>query len=177
MRHQSIWPAVVLILFGLWFLAGNLGLSLPGLGRLWPFFIIIGGLVTLGSYVSGADRSPGQIFSAVTALGIGIYFLLFSLELTLPILGHFEWSRMAEFWPGFVLIGALALLAQFAATGFRRFELFLAGLLVLVVSIVAFAFTLDFLSQTLAQRLIVFWPVILILVGLWLVTQQFFKRS
>jgi hypothetical protein len=84
---------------------------------------------------------------------------------------------MAEFWPGFVLIAGLAFLAQFVAGGFQPVRLLVAGGLIVLFAVIAFAFTLQFLSQTLARQLIVFWPIVLILIGLGLVTQRLFKRS
>jgi hypothetical protein len=147
------------------------------MGQIWPIFMVLGGLATLWSYYKDGRLDAGRVFSGVAAFGLGLYFFLFTLELTLPVLGHFEWSRMGEFWPGFILIGGLAFLAQFAATGFRQVGLLLTGLLVSGVGLVAFAFTLQFLSQTLARQVAVFWPVALILLGLWLATQAFLKRS
>jgi hypothetical protein len=177
MRNRSIWPALVLILLGCWFLADNFGLALPDFGQLWPIFVVVGGLVSLSSYFRQGRRHADALFSGIVALGIGFYFLLFTLELTVPVLGHFEWSRMAEFWPGFVLIAGLAFLAQFVAGGFQPVRLLVAGGLIVLFAVIAFAFTLQFLSQTLARQLIVFWPIVLILIGLWLVTQRLFKRS
>ena len=171
MRNQLTGSGLGSIVVGFWLVA------LPDLVQFWPIFIIIGGLASLWSYLRDDRHNTGLVFVGVLALGVGFYFLLFALQLTVPVLGHFEWRRMVEFWPGFLLVAGLAFLVQFVVGGFQSIRLFIAGGMVVLLAVLAFAFTLQFLSQTLARQLLVFWPVILILGSLWLVSQRLLKRS
>jgi len=132
-------------------------------GYIWPVVFIFGGLIGLWFYAN--SRKPEPVFWGVTTLGLGCFFFLFTLELRLPILGRVEWSRMAEFWPGVMLIVSLAFLAQFALSGFRHRPGLYGAILALTMAVVAFAFTLGFLSRTFARQLLNLWPLIVILVG------------
>lgn len=179
MRRKSILSGLILILVGLWFLASNLGFRWPGFldwGQLWPAFIILGGLISLWSYFSSQNQDPDQIFLGVAAIGVGCFFFLFTLELRLPVFGRFEWNRMAEWWPGFVLIGGLAFLARFILTGFRDVQALVLGILALIGAVIAFAFSLGFLSRTFARRLLDFWPLILVILGLGMLGRPLLRR-
>lgn len=179
MRNKSILPALVLILIGLWLLAGNLGIRLPQLfdwGQIWPIFIVLGGLTGLWSYFSRRNRDPDQLFWGFVALGIGCFFFLFTLRLRLPILGRFDWNRMDEFWPGFILIAAGAFLAQFLLSGLRRRDALVSAILAFMVGGIAFAFTLGFLSLTAIRSLVNLWPITLIIIGLGMLGRSFVRR-
>jgi hypothetical protein len=100
-KRRTILPALVLILLGLWFLAGNLGIRLPGMGALWPIFPLGGGLLFLGGYLFDR-RDPGLMFVGVGATLIGAFFFLFTLRVPLPVAGMQEgvrWSDMDKLWP------------------------------------------------------------------------------
>ena len=179
MKNRSLLLAIILILLGLLFLARNLGFRLPAvfdLERIWPVFIIIGGVVELLTYVSRRHRNPGRLFGGLYALGLGAFFLLFTLRLRLPVLGRVEWRRMGELWPGFILIAGLAYLGQFVLSGFRYRRALAPGILTLLLGAVALAFTQGLLSLVLAQQWAVYWPVILILVGLGMVVRTILRR-
>ncbi len=171
-KKQSLLPAIILILLGLWFLAGNFGLSLPNLAQLWPGFIMLGGAMTLWSWFSGKNPDSGQIFTGLLGLGVGAFFFLFTLNLRLPVLGRVSWNDMNTLWPGFLLIGGGAWVGQFILSGFKGIDRLVFGLLAMGLSALGFAFTLGFLSQTLGKQLLQFWPLILIFLGLGL----FFSR-
>jgi len=175
-KKQSILPAIILILIGMWFLAGNLGIKLPNLGQLWPGFVMLGGVVALWSYYSGEDTDPGQIFVGLAALGVGAFFFLFTLNLQAPILGRVAWSDMGRLWPAFLLIGGVAFIGQFILSGFKDPGLLVPGVLALGVGLISFAFTLGFLSQTLGQQIVQLWPLALIILGLGLLITSIFRR-
>ena len=172
-KKQSLLPAIILILLGLWFLAGNFGLTLPGLEQLWPGFIMLGGAAALWSYFSGKNSDSGQIFTGLLALGLGAFFFLFTLNLRLPVLGRVGWGEMNTLWPGFLLIGGAAWVGQYILSGFKGADRMALGLLTIGLGALAFAFTLGFLSPTLGAKLLQFWPLILILLGL----KLFFSRK
>ncbi len=171
-KKQSLLPAIILILLGLWFLAGNFGLTLPNLEQLWPGFIMLGGAMALWSYFSGKNPDSSRIFTGLLGLGVGAFFFLFTLNLRLPVLGRVSWNDMNYLWPGFLLIGGVAWVGQFVLSGFKGIDRLVLGLLAVVLGALGFAFTLGFLSQALGARLLQFWPLILIFLGLGL----FFSR-
>jgi len=171
-KKQSLLPAIILILLGLWFLASNFGLALPNLEQLWPGFIMLGGVMALWSYFSGKDSNSGQIFIGLLGLGVGAFFFLFTFNLRLPVLGRVNWNDMNRLWPSFLLIGGGAWVGQFILSGFKGTDRLALGLLATGLGALGFAFTLGFLSQTLGAELLQFWPLILIFIGLGL----FFSR-
>ncbi|MFQ5610999.1 MAG: hypothetical protein ACE5H9_02590 [Anaerolineae bacterium] len=178
-RRRAILPGVFLILLGLWLLLNNLNLNLPTVGQLWPAFIILGGLIALGSYVGGQPRDPGQVFAGVAALGVGAFFFLFTLNVPLPLgqIGRVTWADMGALWPAFVIIGGIAFVAQYLASKLRDGGALFVGLAALAIGLIAFGFTLGFVGPDLGQLLANFWPVLLILVGLGLLLQYVRGRS
>jgi hypothetical protein len=168
MKRGAIFPAVVLILLGLWFLAGNLGIKLPGMDAMWPIFPLGGGLLFLGSYLVDR-RDPGLIFVGVGATLIGAFFFLFTLRVPLPVDGMREgvrWSDMDKLWPAYVVIGGLAFLGLFLAQPYHEWGVFSVGALAVIVGCVAFTFTLGWLSGNVGRWLVQLWPLLLILAGL-----------
>ncbi len=175
-RRNSLTPAIVLIAIGGWFLLTNLGYNLPGLEQLWPLFIIFGGLSALWSYAGGQTRDPGQIFTGITALGIGAFFLLFTMNLRIPVLGRVGWGDMARLWPVFLLMAGTGFLGQFIFSGFRNPGTLLTGVVVTAIGAIALAFTLGLLNRNLGALIFKFWPVALIALGLAILAQSLFKR-
>jgi hypothetical protein len=175
-KKQSLLPAIILILLGLWFLLDNLGFNLPDVGQLWPVFIVFGGLSALWSYFTGQNRDPGQIFVGIIALGVGVFFFLFTFNLRIPIFGRIAWDDMSRLWPAFVLIGGAAFIGQFIFGGFRDRSLLGWGFLALAIGVVSFAFTLGFLDRALGLQVLQFWPLLLIVIGLGILAQWFFRR-
>jgi hypothetical protein len=168
MKRGAIFPAVVLILLGLWFLAGNLGIKLPGMDAMWPIFPLGGGLLFLGSYLVDR-RDPGLIFVGVGATLIGAFFFLFTLRVPLPVAGMQEgvqWSDMGKLWPAYIVIGGLAFLALFLAQSYHEWGVFSVGALAVIVGCVAFTFTLGWLSGDVGKLLAQLWPLLLIIAGL-----------
>ncbi len=179
-NRGSILGALVLIALGLWFLARNLNVPLPGLGAMWPALLVLGGLLSLGNYVSGRSRDPGQVFFGVAATLLGAFFLLFTLRARLPWPGFREggigWEDMARLWPAFPLIGGLAFLAQFLVDPRRDWSEFTLGVLAIIVGVVAFPFTLGIWPGDLGRTLLNLWPVLLILAGVVTLLQTLFRR-
>lgn len=168
MRRKSIFPALVLILLGLWFLAGNLGVRLPGMEAMWPIFPLGGGLLFLGGYVLDR-RDPGLLFLGLAATLIGAFFFLFTLRVPLPVGGMQEgvrWDDMGKLWPAFVVIGGMAFIALFLAQPHRDWPVFSLGALAVIVGWVAFLFTLGWLPGDIGRRLAQLWPLLLIVLGL-----------
>jgi hypothetical protein len=168
MRRGSIIPAVILILLGLWFLASNLGVRLPGMDAMWPIFPMGAGLLFLSGYLL-ERRDPGLVFVGIAATLIGAFFFLFTLRVPLPVTGMqagVRWSDMGKLWPAFVVIGGLSFLALFLAEQRHEWGVFSVGATAIIVGCVAFAFTLGWLAGSVGQWLLKLWPLVLVIAGL-----------
>ena len=158
MRNRgAIVPGLVLIALGGWFLADALGVRLPGLGDLWPIFPLGFGIAMLAQYFVNGRRDEGLIFTGVTGVLVGAFFLAITL-------GPLGWGDLGRLWPIFPLIGGLAFLAQWLARPSER-GLLVPALLGLAVGGIALLFTLDLLGEGAGRLLANFWPVVLILLG------------
>jgi len=168
MRRGSIFPALVLILLGVWFLAGNLGVRLPGMDAMWPIFPLGGGLLFLGGYLLDR-RDPGLIFVGLAATLIGAFFFLFTLRLPLAVDGMREgvrWDDMSKLWPAFVVIAGVSFIALFLAEAKHEWAVFSLGAMAVIVGCVAFLFTLGWLAGDIGRWLVKLWPLALVIAGL-----------
>ena len=178
MRRGSIVPALVLILLGVWVLAGNLGVRLPGMDALWPIFPLGGGLLFLGGYLLDR-RDPGLIFVGLAATLIGAFFFLFTLRMPLPVAGMQEgvrWDDMGKLWPAFVVIAGMSFVALFLAEAKHEWAVFSLGAVAIIVGCVAFLFTLGWLAGDIGQLLAKPWPLLLVIAGLAALLQAVFSR-
>ena len=157
-RRGALLPGLLLLLFGAWLLARNLGLPVPGLGQLWPLLPVVFGLGFLVQYAANGRREPGLVFSGVAAMLTGVFLLALSFR-------FLAWSELDRLWPVFVLIGGAAFLAQWVAQPAERGLLFPA-LLALAGGGAALLFTLDLLSPEVAAQARRLWPLGLIALGL-----------
>lgn len=179
MRRGTVFPALILILVGLWFLAGNLGVRLPGMDAMWPIFPLGGGLLFLGGYFF--DRhDPGLLFVGLAATLIGAFFFLFTLRVPLPATGMREgvrWGDMGRLWPAFVIIGGVSFIALFLAEPSRPWAVFSLGAMAVIVGCAAFLFTLGWFSRDVGRLLVQFWPALLIVAGLVALLQALLGKS
>jgi hypothetical protein len=154
-----------MILIGGWFLALQI---FPEISNWfwgtfdWPFIIVgVGAFLLIFGLVAGA---PGMAVPASIVAGIG--GILAYQNAT----GNWEsWGYVWSLIPGFVGIGVMlaALLGDGGREGFR------SGLTMVFVSIILF---LIFSSIFGANPLGSWWPVLLILLGLWLLIQPLFRK-
>ena len=166
-RRGAIFPGLVLIALGLWFLADALGWQLPGLGDLWPIFPLGFGLAGLVNYFVEGRQNPGLVFTGVSSALIGALFFAITL-------GPLEWGDLGRLWPLFVLIGGLAFTAQWLVQPSER-GLLVPGLLGLVVGGVALLFTLNLLGAAAGQLAAQLWPVLLIVLGIGLLVSYWWR--
>jgi hypothetical protein len=163
--------AVILIVIGLFFLAVNVGvfqdLDLE-IDRVWPGIMILGGIAFWAQYLLGGTRDPGYTFVGTAALLLGLFFLLFSLNVELPFTfpnleGPIDWEDNAYLWPAYPLIGGVA----FVVLGLlaRDRGALGVGLVAMAVGAIAFPFTLG--RREGLEEIAQLWPVLLILVGGW----------
>jgi hypothetical protein len=166
-KTRSNWAlGVILIIVGGWFLAMQLA---PDLNNWfwtifdWPFVIIaVGVFLLLFGLLAGA---PGLSVPASIVAGIG--GILAYQNAT----GNWEsWAYIWTLIPGFVGFGVIlsALLGDGGKEGFR------SGLTLVFISAIMF---LIFSSIMGANPLGAWWPILLILLGVWLLIQPLFRRK
>lgn len=169
MRRGRIVLALFLIALGTYLLLERLGIGIPGWEAMWPVFPLAGGLLLLGGYIFGKRRDAGHVFlgTALTLVGAVFFFIT---------LGPLEYSDLGTWWPVFVLIGSVAFVAQWIATGLRDWGALFLGLVALVVGGAALAITLQLLGPETRKLLPNLWPAVLILLGLMLLLRALFSR-
>jgi hypothetical protein len=113
----------------------------------------------LAGYVFGQRRDPGHVFVGTAATLVGLVFFFVTM-------GPLEYGDLSIWWPVFVLIGGVAFLALWVATGLRDWGALFMALVASVVGGAGLAVTLRLLGPETRQLLPRLWPVLLILVGL-----------
>jgi hypothetical protein len=162
-RRTGLAFGVILILIGAWFLAVQL---IPGLSRWgfhWPLIIL--GVGVLLFVLGLATRQPSLAIPACIVGGIG--GLLYWQFLT----DRWEsWSYAWALIPGFVGLGMIVT----GLLGERRGEMFRGGATLLVISLVLFVIFGAFLGG--GFGLGQYWPILLIVLGLFLLAQPLLFR-
>jgi len=163
--RSSLTFGFLLIVLGAWFLAVQL---VPGLNWFWGIFtwpvsiIIVAIFLFLLGIVLNA---PGMAIPACIVGGIG--GLLYWQNAT----GNWEsWAYAWPLIPGFV--GAGLMLAAIMGEGGR--ETFRVGAWMAIISLTVFAIFGAFFG---ANVLGTYWPILLILVGVWVLIQPLYKRK
>lgn len=166
-RRSNILVGLLLILAGGWLLAQQFYPELQIWNYFnfsWPWYVIGAGvgLLLLGLLF----RAPGMAVPAAIVGGVGA--ILYYQNET----GNWEsWSYAWSLIPGFVGVGIL--LANFLEGKFR--EGLRSGGFLIIISAVLFLIFGSFVGDL--RILSKYWPVILILVGVWFLVQPWFDRS
>lgn len=168
-RRSDLVIGIILILIGGWFLVSEFDL-VPGLNDImiieyqWPVIIIGIGifLFLLGLLL----RNPGMSIPACIVGGIG--GLLYWTN------SNGNWAAWSYLWsliPGFVGIGIILS----TLLGGREKNGFIEGLWLIFISAILFGiFYMIFSGQA---QFIKFWPVLIILGGLWILIQTIHKKK
>jgi hypothetical protein len=168
-RRSDIVFGIILLLIGGWFLAAQFNL-IPGLNELiniqfqWPWIVIGVGLLLF--FLGLLTHNPGLSVPACIVGGIG--GILYYNNLT----GNwFAWSYLWSLIPGFVGVGILlaTLLGSGDKSGYRE------GLRLILIS--AILFLVSFLLFSGQGLFIQYWPVLLILTGIWVIYTAFTRRK
>lgn len=166
-RRSSLAAGLILVLIGVWFLVNQLvpGLQIWVNARVsWPLFVIGAGVLILvvGLLVGAADMAvPACIVG-------GIGGLLYWQNTT----GDWQsWSYAWALIPGFVGVGTIlaGLLKGQLGRGLRE------GIGAIFFSLILFAIFASFLGGK--NILGPYWPVLLILLGIWILVRRLFRRS
>jgi hypothetical protein len=164
-RRTSLVGGLILILLGIWFLAVQL---LPGLSRWlaldlsWPMFVIGAGVLLF--IIGLLTGTPAMAIPAAIVGGIGL--LLYWQNATN------NWASWAYAWtliPGFAGVGTIiaGLMGERPGRSMRE------GVGMIITSLVLFAIFGAFLGgpNLLGQ----YWPVLIILAGIWLLIQPMLR--
>jgi hypothetical protein len=165
-RRSNLAVGLILILIGAWFLAIQVFPNLRvwfNISFSWPLIILGAGALLL--FIGLLAGEPGMAVPACIVSGIG--GLLYYQNLT----GHWEsWAYAWTLIPGFV--GAGVILS--GLLGNRPKRSLGDGLNLIVISLVLFLIFATFLGGP--NLLGPFWPVLIILLGLWLIVRPVFRR-
>ena len=163
MKRENVVWGIILILLGVGFLVYQLN---PGLfdGFRWPWIIVaLGAIFTLGSLIG---RVGGLMIPGLVLLGLGGIFLYQDRT--------GDWASWAYVW---TLMPALAGLGMVIGGLYDR-ELRQArgvGILMFLGGLAAFVIFGGFFG--LGPGVLRYWPVLVILVGLWLLVQALRTRK
>ncbi|MFZ2096631.1 MAG: DUF5668 domain-containing protein [Anaerolineales bacterium] len=168
-RRSDLVFGIILLIIGGWFLASQFNL-VPSLNEImniqyqWPLIVIGVGvfLFLLGLLV----RAPGLCAPASIVGGIG--GILYWSNAT----GRWgDWSYLWTMIPGFVGVGVIlsTLLGGQERGGYRE------GLRLILISAILFIiFVILFSGQ---GFLIKYWPILIILVGIWIIIQTLIRKK
>lgn len=165
-RRSSLVGGLLLVLLGAWFLVVQLVPELESwisLNLSWPLFIIGAGLLLL--VLGLLLGEPGMAIPAVIVGGIG--GLLYWQNST----GN--WGSWAYAWaliPGFVGLGTILA----GVLGENPLQSLRDGVNLVIISAVLFAIFGSFLGGL--DLFGPYWPVLLILLGLWILLQPLWRR-
>jgi hypothetical protein len=161
MKKQGIFPGIILIGFGLYFLFQQLQLQIFQDFFSWPSFLVIIGIALFGQAYSSKDYH--NLLPAFILTGLGI---------------HFHSISYFSFWPDhlpmFMLIVGIGFLLRYQKTknGLSS-GLFLLVLSVFLLYYDSFMNWLSLLKNGFSL-LHKFWPIMMIVVGFYLL---FFKKK
>ncbi|WP_121639621.1 LiaI-LiaF-like domain-containing protein [Virgibacillus sp. Bac330] len=159
MKKQNTLTAYLLIGIGLFFLLKQLNIPILNNFYSWQTIIIIIGLVLLiHSYIT---KNYQNLFSGTILLGLGIHFY-----------GLTYYSFWIDHWAMYVLIVGVAFIVRFLQTK----EGLIPGILLTAFSLVMM-FSVQLPSwfnwiYTIVDVMERFWPVLLIIFGLFLLTKR-----
>jgi hypothetical protein len=168
-RRSDLIIGTILIVIGGWFLATQFNL-VPNLNEIinieyqWPLIVI--GVGVLLFIIGLIARNPGMSVPACIVGGIG--GILYWSNST----GNWDdWSYTWALIPGFVGIGIIlsTLLGGEDKKGYRE------GLKLILISAILFIVFLVLFSGK--GNLIQYWPVLIILAGIWIIVQTIFRRK
>ena len=149
-RQGTIWLGLGLIGLGIVFV---LALWL-GWDKIWPVFVIAGGVASLVAYAVTGFRESGYVFLGVAAVLVGLFFFGFTL-------GYWEWAEMSRLWPVFAIVGGISFVALFLAERNKDAGTLGVGCAAFVVGFVGLAVTLGYVGKEIVRL----WPLLLVLLG------------
>jgi len=168
-RYPNKYLVVGFVVFitGVVLLLWNLG-YLPGMGRLWPLApLLLGMFVLYRVYLLGLREAyilPGMFLTLC-----GLQFLLLNT--------FFQAQSLARVWPSFMLVAGVSFIPfAMKRKGNARVALMVPAVFISLLGILFFPFSLGRMRISLTEFVGRWWPTILILTGLFLMTVFFLKK-
>jgi len=152
-RKRKLTGAGLIVIGALFLLVSN-NIWL-GWGNVWPLFPILAGMLFLRVYAG--SKSPEMLFGGVATLLMGVFLLLFSLNI-------FPWSRMDVLWPVIPGIAGAALLgvaAQQRGTGSL-----MTGVIVILFAFLGLLHVTGVIDQRVIAPFVRLWPLVLVAAGI-----------
>jgi hypothetical protein len=168
-RRSDLVFGIILLLLGGWFLAAQFNL-VPGLNEIirvqyqWPLIVI--GVGVFLFLIGLLTRSPGMSVPACIVGGIG--GILYWTNVTQR---WADWSYLWTLIPGFVGVGAI-LSTLIGGGGKKGYQ---DGLRLVLISLILFViFVMLFSGQGYFIR---YWPILVILGGIWIIIQTIIRKK
>jgi hypothetical protein len=168
-KRSDLIFGIILLLIGGWFLAAQFNL-VPGLNEIinvqyqWPLIVI--GVGVFLFLLGLLTRAPGLSVPACIVGGIGGILYITNVNQKWA-----DWSYLWTLIPGFVGVGII--LSTLLGDGNRKS--YRDGLwMILVSAILFFIFFMIFSGQ---GYFIKYWPVLVILAGIWIIFQTLLRKK
>ena len=146
-KSNKFVEGISLILLGVFFIGVQKGLF--DWNQIWPFSMIIPGIGFYLSYLKDRKNYP-VLMPGTILLTLGIYFVF---------LTEYGWYHMEQFWPIFVFAPGLGFFMMFIGSGLKK-NFLIPCVILITISLLFFFKAWEFLE---------YWPVIIILAGLYLI--------
>lgn len=160
MKNQRIFPGIILIGFGAYFLLQQMGITIFREFFTWPTLLLIVGIAFLGQGYSAGDSEA--ILPGVIMTGFGL---------------HFHLAGVVSFWPNntigmLILIISIGFFLRFQKTNSGLFQAFL--FLIIAVLLLFYDKVTGYFGLLQNGMNIVwkFWPVLLIVVGIYFLLKK-----
>ncbi|MBN2051351.1 MAG: hypothetical protein JW760_12940 [Spirochaetales bacterium] len=156
-NNTTLILSVLFILLGGSFLLWTSGF-LSSFGRLWPVPLILLGLFLL--YVTFFKGGPDiYIFPGVIISLVGIFVILKERFLSESTLGMI--------WPVFMMITGIAFFPYAGRKrGYRRLSFIISGITVILLAVSFLPFSLGLTNRSLTGFVSLWWPVLIIILGI-----------
>jgi len=169
-RRAPIVPGMVLILLGIWLLGREIGFS-PFIGEvLWPWLIVLLGVVIWARYIFFPPRNADDVFWGTGAILAGAFLVSWYNGLFLS-----ELEGWGDLWPVIPLILGISALVQWVFS-IRNWGTLVFGLGAGGVGAVGLAWTLGRITSAQALQIANLWPILVIVAGLGLLLQALLGR-
>ena len=157
----------MLILLGIALLLWNLGL-VPEFESLWPVLLILLGIWFLyEGYLR--HRRDAYVFIGMFILLLGLFLLAAAAFLT-PV-------AISSIWPVFMTITGLSLFAYgVRRRGGSRMSFTVPGVAMAGISVIFLLFSLEIIDRSFTRLVAVYWPILLILAGVALLSVHLARR-
>jgi hypothetical protein len=156
-NKKSLITGILLILIGLVILGNNLGIFHISWDSFWPWILLIGGILFFSGWLSDREKF-GLLMPASILTVYGLLFLYCSFE---------GWWHMEELWPYFLIGPGLGFFLMYIF-GQKETALLIPGGILLGLGI------LFLLGEGTARF---FWPILLIIIGFWLLLRGRQKKK